>query len=423
MSQPNVDIHLVGERILTQWLALYRALGMHAAENDAVVRLGESLAEVLQEEIVRGRGRVLIVADSGCVFVHGDMLRLNRQGYARARTFVELLVAVEMNEIEILKGATPADLVAFTSAWRGAVSRTGEVGAWPVTGLPLRMRMVPSHIARDEAGRQHRGRILEEWTAFRALLRSWNADRDEGRVGPAVVARRVLQRLVDHEGRDPGYLLGIALFGPDGGERGARAALLAATLAIHAGMNRTVARGSGMAATYLSIGAPPVPPSEELDSWNAHYGLPAAQEWILRAGVERVRDGRGRAARLPVEVLLGGFAYALTGAFGSQTPRQALADAAACWPGAPDDPAFARLFAVLEDLLADGLPGALGTANGLPALRRAANEVVIRRPDGSLACVNTDGFVELDTAGPAPQAWYGFDAWPVEDDEPTFTAE
>jgi hypothetical protein len=73
-------------------------------------------------------------------------------------------------------------------------------------------------------------------------------------------------------------------------------------------------------------------------------------------------------------------------------------------------------------LLADGLPGAVGTVGGQPALRRAADEVVHVRSDGGIATSNAAGFVEIDTAGPAPCAWYGFDAWPPDDDEPTFTS-
>ena len=418
---PLADIHEVGERLLTQWLALYRALGTHAAENDAVARLAGSLTALLREECGRGHGRVMIVADSGCVFVHGDMLRLNRQGYARARAFVEQLLAVTMNEIEVTSAVAEADVIAFTQAWRGAATRTGDPRAWPVLGLPLSMRLVPSHIAPDEAGRQHRGRILEEWTAFRSVLRNWNAEQVEGRVGPAVVARRILQRLVDHELRDPGYLLGIALHSPDGAEPAARAALLAATLGVSAGATRTTARASSMVATYLAIGMPPVSATDEMDSWNTHYGLPAAQEWILRAGIEHVRAGRGREMLLPVETLFGTFAVSIIDAMNASTPRHALASHAMHWPGANDDPAYTGLAGEIDRMLYDGLPGALGTVEGQPALRRGANDVVVRREDGSIAVVGGEAFVEVDIAGPAPCAWYGFDAWPPDDDEPTFT--
>ena len=419
---PLADIHEVGERLLTQWLALFRALGTHASDNDAVVRLAASLTALLREECGRGQGRVLIVADSGCVFVHGDMLRLNRQGYARARAFVENLVAVTMNEIEVTSAVTDADVIAFTQAWRGATTRMGDPRAWPVVGLPLSTRLVPSHIAQDEAGRQHRGRILEEWMAFRSVLRNWNAEQVEGRAGPAVVARRILQRLVDHELRDPGYLLGIALFAPDGAEPAPRAALLAATLGARAGVSRTTARASGMVATYLAIGMPPVSATDEIDSWNAHYGLPAAQEWILRAAIEHVRAGRGRDLPLPVEVLLGTCAHAIASTIAASTPRRALASYAAHWPGANDDPAYAGLGGAIDRILYEGLPGALGTVEGQTALRRGLNDVVVQRADGSIAVVAGEAFVEVDTAGPAPCAWYGFDAWPADEDEPTFTS-
>jgi hypothetical protein len=349
------------------------------------------------------------------------MLRLNRQGYARARAFVEHLVAVSMNEIEVTGAVTEADVIAFTHAWRGAATRMGDPRAWPALGLPLTMRLVPSHIAQDEARRQHRGRILEEWTAFKSVLRNWNAEQVEGRVGPTVVARRILQRLVDHELRDPGYLLGIALYAPDAADPAARAALLAATLAARAGVNRTTARASGMVATYLEIGMPPASASEEIESWNAHYGLPAAQEWILRAAIEHVRAGRGRDLALPVEVLLGACAHAVLTAVAKSTPRRALASYAAHWPGANDDPAYAGLGGAIDRILYEGLPGALGTVDGRPALRRTAHDVVVQRADGSIAVVGGEAFVEVDTAGPAPCAWYGFDAWPPDDDEATFT--
>jgi hypothetical protein len=248
-------------------------------------------------------------------------------------------------------------------------------------------------------------------------------------VGPAVVARRVLQRLVDHEGRDPGYLMGIALFAPDNAEPAARSALLAATVAVRSGMGRTTARASGMAATYLAIGMPPVSAADEIDSWNAQYGLPAAQEWILRAGIDRLRGGNAQDALLPIEVLVGAFASSIIAALAgarskgtSDTPRQVLAAHVTHWPGASDDPAYDGIAGALDQLLYEGLPGAIGAVDGQPALRRGAKDVVFVRPDGSIGTTSADSFAEIDTAGPAPCAWYGFDAWPPDDDEPTFTS-
>ncbi len=419
----STDANVCGERLVNQWLALSRALGMHAEGNEAVLRIAASLVELLNQELARGEGHLVLHVDSGCVFVHGTMLRFNRQGYVRARAFIDLLVQVQMNEIEVTRAVTAEEVTAFTKAWRGAATKLGGDGEWPVTTGPVRAQMVPSHIAQDEARRQHRGRILEEWCALQYVLQRWHAAPEEGKVGPSVVARRVLQRLVDHEDREPGYLMGLALFAPDGAGLGPRSALFAATLAVRLGLGRTVARGCGLAAIYMAIGAPAATPAEELDSWNAHFGLPASHEWVLRAGVERITNAKIDGLEPPLEAMIAAFATTCVRWMKTSTPREVLATPEDCWPGSTDEPLFKAFAARIRKLLADGLPGALGTANGLPALRRAANEVVLRRPDGSLACVGTDGFVELDTAGPAPQAWYGFDAWPVEDDEPTFTAE
>ena len=413
-------IHEAGESLVSLWVALFRGLGMHAHDNRAVVKIAADLIERVDAEAARVRGPVILHTDGECIFLHREMVRFGVAGYVRARNLVEWLAAVQRNEVIVPAGLTPLQVTETTAAWRaaalqGAASASGDARPALPTDLPITLLMVPSHAARAEGGARHRGDALDECTALRVIVRTWNASARSGRVGAPVVSRRILQRLIDHAATDFDLLVGVALQrvpdGPDAlRDRASSAALLAAALGVVLGLRRGQARGAAMAALYLALDAPDVSFADELELWNQQFGLPAADEWLVRDGVDAWRLGVSGGTPC-VEALLGGFALGWVGArarLGRETSfGEALSELR------ERAPAFARVLGdTLRARIVQPWPGTLAEVDGEPAMIRARREIVVLGDTGRPFVRERAIWHSVDDSLDAPASWFGFDAWP-----------
>lgn len=198
-------------RALTNNLfALMRTAGMHALENDALIRPLDAMQGTVGEFFEKYGEQVHLNLIDGNFFVNRRIIRLDFSSFQNIKYLRRIFEFLRINELSFLAPVDPETLKRFLRAFLQVVS-TGEGDIKRVDLGPIRLReREAENFDELRRGEDPRHRILSIYASGLLMLRQFVNDLRKGRSPRHAKVKRLCLELIDVDPRHHGLLLALA---------------------------------------------------------------------------------------------------------------------------------------------------------------------------------------------------------------------
>lgn len=253
---------LAGAIVVHQLHGLLRAATMYEPGHPQARQQATRFLTAIRPQFdALGSETITVVLTGAHVFVNRIAVRADAADYARVQWLNQQLGRLGIVEVELNRSVTEAELVTLCERVARALHGTaGFADVRDLAGLQALTSSVDPEFERDLQGllRLTRYPLLQIYAEGLALARAWESALQHGGAVDQVAAKRLAGQIVDAFHVDTGGVLGLVQLRPlshDGGERRLNAALIAAGLALHAGLSDVQVRE--LATTALIRPGPP----------------------------------------------------------------------------------------------------------------------------------------------------------------------